>query len=384
MSVAATVWGLTVAGPALARQAAPRPGPEPLCAVSTDPAYGFSLTQPVQVGGGAMYAAARERRYLDALRGPRGDAVRYTRTGSTMPPGVDDPVDIYSVTYDGLAAPLTLYFDAYHFSEPKAPRGFLCARAVSSGPPPPDALRAAEQLDALAAVIAAAPGFRAGPVDLGGDPPLGLLLDAFRVKSRRARTAASSPAAATIADGAAARTTVVAFPQTCGGRLVSPSAIALVGDDGAVVAASATETAMARVRAWFPGQNLPAGSIAAVFGPDALQLRMQVRVSFADPACAATPMRESALEYVPAQLVEAPMPARPASDTTGVASVAVEAVIDHQGVFQQVRALGGPPALAQLAEATVRGWKAQPPRASGAPIAAPVTLQITFTAPAPR
>ncbi len=381
MSVAVMGWGLALCGPALARQASPRPGPEPLCAVSTDPDYGFSLTQPVQVGGGAMYAAARERRYLDALRGPKGDAVRYTRSGSTMPPGVEDPVDVYSVTYDGLVAPLTLFFDAYHFSEPKAPRGFLCARAVSSGPPPPDARRAVEQLDALAAVIAAAPGFRAGPVDLGGDPPLGLLVDAFRVKSRRARAATSAAAAGATTDTATARTTVVAFPQTCEGRLVSPSAIALVGDDGAVVEASATETAMARVRAWFPGQNVPAGSIAAAFGPDALQLRLQVRVSFADPTCAATATRASALEYVPAQLVEAPMPVRPANDASGVASVTVEAVIDHQGVFQQVRALGGPPALAQLAEATVRGWKAQPPRASGAPIAAPITLQVTFTAP---
>ena len=52
MSVAVMGWGLALCGPALARQASPRPGPEPLCAVSTDPDYGFSLTQPVQVGGG--------------------------------------------------------------------------------------------------------------------------------------------------------------------------------------------------------------------------------------------------------------------------------------------------------------------------------------------
>ena len=76
--------------------------------------------------------------------------------------------------------------------------------------------------------------------------------------------------------------------------------------------------------------------------------------------------------------------ARPADDTSGVAWVAVQAVVDHQGAFQQVRALGGPPALAKVAEAAIRTWKARPQRAGAVPIAAPVTLQITFTAPTPH
>lgn len=376
---------LVMASSTWAHQTAPAPSsPEPLCTVSTDPAYGLSVERAVPVGGGAMYAAARQRRYLDALRGPKGEVVRATRNGSTMPPGTDDPVDVYTVTYDGLAAPLTFYLDAYHFSEPKAPQGLVCAKPMSLGLPPPDQFLGAEQLDALAAEIAAAPGFRAGPVELGGDPPIGLLLDAFRVKARRARVPAAAPAAGATAQTPPVRTTVVAFPQSCGGRVVAPSAIALVGSDGQVVDAIATETLFAAVRARFPGQEIPAGSTAATFAADALQAKFQVRVTFADAACATTPTRDSALEYLPAQLVESPMPARPADDTSGVPWVAVQAVIDHQGAFQQVRALGGPPALAKVAEAAVRAWKARPQRAGAAPIAAPVTLQITFTAPAPR
>ena len=107
-------------------------------------------------------------------------------------------------------------------------------------------------------------------------------------------------------------------------------------------------------------------------------------VTFADAACTTTPTRDSALEFLPAQLIESPMPARPADDASGVPWVAVQAVIDHQGAFQQVRALGGPPALAKVAETAVRAWKARPQRAGPAPIAAPVMLQITFTAPAPH
>jgi hypothetical protein len=306
---------------------------------------------------------------------------------------------MYEISYDGQAAPVTLFLDIYHLDEPRAPQGFQCGRPLTSGLPPPDTFVAIAQLDALAAEIAAAPGFRAGPVELGGDPPIGLLLDAFRVRSRRVRTAAGAASVSPAATPAAAatpavdaqaaamsgpRTTVVAFPQTCGTRDVSPSAIALVGARDLVVDAAVTDTDLAAVRARFPGQEVPAGSIAATFATDALQFQLQVRVTFADAACAATPVRESALVYTPAQIVESPMPARPADDTSGTPWVAVQAIIDHQGAFQQVRALGGPPALARLAEATVRTWKARPPRAGDAPIAAPVVLQVTFTTASPR
>lgn len=374
----------TVAAAAEPQTRSPAAGPEPLCRTSDDPTYGFSRDRAIQVGGGAMYAAARERRYLDTLRGPQGDVVRYTRQGSSMLDDGDTLVDVYSVTYDGLAAPLTLYLDAYHYTEPLAPRGFICGRSLSLGLPPPDEIRGTSLLDALAAEIAAAPGFRAGPVDLGGDPPIGLLLDAFRVRSRRQRAAASPSATASAPSRPDVRTVVVAFPQTCGARVVSPSAIALVGPQGHNVEALATETAIAAVRASMPGQQIPAGSISATFEVDALLQQAQVRVTFADPACAASATRETALVYTPAQLVESPMPARPAGDTSGVPWVAVQAVIDHQGTFQQVRALGGPPALVRLAEDTVRAWKARPSRAGEAPIASIVTVQVTFTAPSPR
>jgi hypothetical protein len=36
----------------------------PPCAVSDDPTYGLTLANPVPIGGGAMYVAARARRYL--------------------------------------------------------------------------------------------------------------------------------------------------------------------------------------------------------------------------------------------------------------------------------------------------------------------------------
>ena len=46
--------------------------PASSCPVSDDPVFATVKEHAAQVGGGAMYAAARERRYLDALRGPLG------------------------------------------------------------------------------------------------------------------------------------------------------------------------------------------------------------------------------------------------------------------------------------------------------------------------
>ena len=42
--------------------------PASSCAVSDEAEFATTKTHAVQVGGGALYVAARERRYLDALR----------------------------------------------------------------------------------------------------------------------------------------------------------------------------------------------------------------------------------------------------------------------------------------------------------------------------
>jgi hypothetical protein len=95
------------------------------CPVSTDAAYGYTKDNPVKVGGDVFGGPARERAYLDHLRGPDGQAVTYERLGS-MGHG-DTILDIYEIRYDGLADPIELYIDMYTFEEPLAPVGFTCA-----------------------------------------------------------------------------------------------------------------------------------------------------------------------------------------------------------------------------------------------------------------
>lgn len=95
------------------------------CPIAEDATYGMGAATPIKVGGDAFNGPARERAYLNALRGPAGQAIRYRRLGSTKAPD-QTILDMYEVTYTGLEKALRLYVDEYHFEELKAPVGFAC------------------------------------------------------------------------------------------------------------------------------------------------------------------------------------------------------------------------------------------------------------------
>jgi hypothetical protein len=88
--------------------------------------YGYTPEAPIKVGGGPR----GEHEYLQWLRGPDGQQLRYKRLGSCC--GFEDPslpmggglLDMYEVTYDGLETPVTLYLDMYRREDPRAPTGF--------------------------------------------------------------------------------------------------------------------------------------------------------------------------------------------------------------------------------------------------------------------
>ncbi|HET9217114.1 MAG TPA: C13 family peptidase, partial [Terriglobia bacterium] len=103
------------------------------CPVTTDDTYGFSAANPVKVGLDGATGPARELQYLNALRGPSGQPLRFRRVGTTVAAG-NVILDIYELNYEGLAKPVRIYFDAYHFEEPLAPRGFVCPIAIGLQP----------------------------------------------------------------------------------------------------------------------------------------------------------------------------------------------------------------------------------------------------------
>jgi hypothetical protein len=88
--------------------------------------YGYTPEDPIKVGGGPR----GEHEYLQWLRGPEGQRLRYKRLGSccgfkdsSLPMG-GGLLDMYEVTYDGLENPVRLYLDMYRREDPRAPAGF--------------------------------------------------------------------------------------------------------------------------------------------------------------------------------------------------------------------------------------------------------------------
>src|SRR4029079_204597 len=148
---------------------------------SEDAAFAHTKEQAAQGGGGAMYAASRERRYLDALRGPDGQALQYKRRGS-LPRDEHTILDIYDVTYEGLAQAAVLYLDDYHFDDHlAAPKGFICAVPIGLNAPGPDAFLAMDSVRALAVEQGGAKQFAPISIDADGSAAHGVIFDDFRL-----------------------------------------------------------------------------------------------------------------------------------------------------------------------------------------------------------
>lgn len=104
-----------------------------LTEISTDPTYGFSEKNPVQVGGvDKMEGPLNEIRYLNALAGPNGEEVYYYRSGSCCPiKSKNDPfgagvvmLDNYLLTWEGAKDTVSIFINMYDYGELKAPVGF--------------------------------------------------------------------------------------------------------------------------------------------------------------------------------------------------------------------------------------------------------------------
>jgi hypothetical protein len=99
--------------------------------ISSDETYGYTIDNPIMVGGDWDNAVKNERRFLNALLGPNGEAVTYTRLGSccpfTTPHGLiggGGVLDRYELKIEGSATPVVLYVNMYDKGILKAPKGF--------------------------------------------------------------------------------------------------------------------------------------------------------------------------------------------------------------------------------------------------------------------
>jgi len=104
-------------------------GVSSLITPAQDSAYGYSEKLPVLVGGGFGGGAHNTYRFLNALLGPTGQHVHYTRIGTCCPfKTPNSPFDgegileVYEIAYDG-GKPARLYFDWYDSGTLYIPRG---------------------------------------------------------------------------------------------------------------------------------------------------------------------------------------------------------------------------------------------------------------------
>jgi hypothetical protein len=101
-----------------------------LDSISIDETYGYSTSNPIHVGGTFKEGAVNQRRFLNALLGPDNELIHYQRRGSCCAFATKNGMngfgllDIYEVTYDGLAKPIVLYLNFYDYGMLKAPKGF--------------------------------------------------------------------------------------------------------------------------------------------------------------------------------------------------------------------------------------------------------------------
>lgn len=367
-------------GPALALLLSAQ-GPVSTCGVATDPAFATTRDHAAQVGGGAMYAGARERRYLDALRGPGGEPLQYTRRGSVpFEHNGLTILDEYEVTYTGLARPAILYLDAYHFDDALvAPKGFVCAVPFGLAPPGPDPFLATESLRSVAIEQGAGRDFAPVSLDADGTAVHGILLDSFRVIARAARAAA---AAGTRTDPknpprepSRTRMIVVAYPIRCGDTAsAAPMAIELVAAPGPAPRRDgepATGEALARL---LPGVDVPAGAMAAVYPLDRPRVTDTLRITYPEP-CGNVVLP---FKYTNGRALNTPTAAVPPGAAATDRPVRVQAVLDLDGAIQHPVYSGGPEPLAAAAFAALRQWTAEPVRLNGAPMPTPVVVAVRF------
>lgn len=109
--------------------------PAVVATVSKEATYGVTAQNPIKVGGGVDGGVRGEQSYLNALRGPAGQAITYRRNGSCCPfktpNGLIDNtgmLDAYTVTWEGNVKPLTLYINMYDKGDLFIPVGLTAAQ----------------------------------------------------------------------------------------------------------------------------------------------------------------------------------------------------------------------------------------------------------------
>ena len=103
---------------------------------SKDKKYGYNKDYPVNVFyKNVTSAKENQERFLNALAGPKGEKIVYSKTGICCPfPNTKSEMgvvslDVYTITWNGLKSPITLYLNSYGKGALLIPVGFT-AKAI--------------------------------------------------------------------------------------------------------------------------------------------------------------------------------------------------------------------------------------------------------------
>lgn len=107
-----------------------------LTAITEDKSYGYDQSNPIKVGGGLSSGASNERRFLNALLGPNGEEVHYSRVGSCCafktPNGLMNNtglLDKYWLTWAGSSDTLNIYINMYDKGDLQIPVGLTARKS---------------------------------------------------------------------------------------------------------------------------------------------------------------------------------------------------------------------------------------------------------------
>lgn len=99
--------------------------------ISSNKKYGYDQDYPVNLGFLPIQSAEiNVKRYFGALSGPNGEKLTYNKVDTCCPfPSKKNDMgagvlDIYEITWEGLAEPKRIYINLYEKGQVLAPKGF--------------------------------------------------------------------------------------------------------------------------------------------------------------------------------------------------------------------------------------------------------------------
>jgi len=339
------------------------------CRLSTDPNYGTAMDNPIKTGGGDMYMASRQVKFLGALRGPAGEGLHFKRTG-TMRAADGTLLDIYSLDIKG-DHKTTLYIDGYHWSDPVAPKGFLCGTSMNLAPPGPDPFETTNQLTALAITLGAT-DVEPISIDADGSKAHGVVYDHVRLIAIAARAAAASgsPLDAKRLPQPIARPhlVVIAAPVACGGETIAPESVRLTDSNGNQPQALGT-AAGAKIADLSPGLTGPADAIAVAYAVAELIAGARTTVHYAKACDGKQDVELPVTLTGPRVVSQAPAPPPPGATLPPEgAKVVLQIFVGVDGSALNPAFVSGAYEFTAAAAESLKGWTFEPTRVNKAPV----------------